>query len=295
MYDEQAFQEFKAAARFSISGREVYLVEGDIVLDDAAELREYYEKRFGLHEKSIVNMVAGVRDVRVDNDTTTDVVDITFCFDNSSWGGTEVGDSDGDTVFNEPLPSKADTLAQIQRGMRSWEGVANVRFTYLAASDGANCGAIANVVITLNTSSNCTATGAFPSSVSQQFTVPICGVPGNLAQHEVGHVLGFRHEHIHSNDPNACSEGGTQGTDYEELFANVDRASAMIYFECNNGPDGLDDFGPDGVPDTPTSPVIDDPVVQDDLSIANNLVSRLDGIGAREIYGPPQWWWGGLL
>jgi len=268
-----SFEEFRDAARFEILGREVFLVETDMVIEGEADLREYYGLYVsGTLDKAIVNRTLvysghgsifyNVWDIRDDGDPSTPTTDISYCFDNSAWGG----DSDGDDNPNEALPTQDSVLQELRRGMAAWEGVANVRFVYDSGNDGSGCASSdSDLTVTLDFESNCVASGSFPSMSTQMITIPICGLPGHLAHHELGHVLGFRHEHIHSNDPNRCSE---DDGNYEELFASYDPDSTMIYDNCRN---------------------------DDDLSIADNNVSAMDAVAARMLYGQPNWWWSGLL
>jgi hypothetical protein len=57
----------------------------------------------------------------------------------------------------------------------------------------------------------CTAVGPFPSNAwaDQQLKVPVCGLSRLLGVHELGHALGFRHEHPHSGASPRCTESGT--------------------------------------------------------------------------------------
>jgi hypothetical protein len=102
--------------------------------------------------------------------------------------------------------------------MANWEEIANIKFTYRSNLDGATCnnnGANPGVdFVVTHWNSASTATGAFPSfSWSQQkLQVPTGGISRLLAVHEVGHILGFRHEHIHTNASPRCGEGGGKST-----------------------------------------------------------------------------------
>lgn len=267
--ESSTFEEFQAATRTELAGREVFIVESDLVIEGEEELRRYYDSQFGGDsEKAIINLTreetfdAPVADIRVDSDRSTTVLDISYCFDDSRWGGLEVNDSDQDGILNERLPSKSAVLAALQFGARAWEGAANLKFNYLKSADGAGCAAAADIFVTINERSSGTATGPFPSRSVQALTIPVGGLSNLLAVHELGHALGFRHEHIHSADPNGCSEGDSQWEDYLELFDQVDTDSAMIYRNCRSG----------------------------SQAISGNTVSRMDGIGARMYYGNPEWW-----
>src|SRR5688572_3097616 len=201
------YEDFRESSRTTLFGESVYIVEGDIVLPDEAALAEYYESTFVIEErKSIVNLVNGVRDVR------SDPVDIRYCFA-SGWSAMQY-DSDGNGTNDATTPSKATVAANLKEAMGAWQGVANVRFVYVSSLDGASCSnsvspaPAVDFVVRRNTASVCTATGAFPSLpwAQQTLTVPLCGVSRLLAIHELGHILGLRHEHIHSGASPRCQE-----------------------------------------------------------------------------------------
>jgi hypothetical protein len=256
--------------RRSLLGDEVYVVEEDMVFDDPLSARAYLDT-LGPQQKSIVNLTgAGKRDVRADTDPSTPLYEFTYCFESAAWGGTvdldrngRADDFDGDG-YADVMPTIADVRVGLEAGMRAWEGVGNVRFVYASASDGAGCAKSGvSFRIALDATSACTATGPFPSRARQALTVPRCGLGELLAIHELGHTIGFRHEHIHSGATPRCGEGDSS---YEQLFADYDGQSAMVYANCTKG-----------------------------SFIGGFRVSRMDGMGARILYGNPQWWWGAEL
>ena len=261
---------FAAEHRRTLLGDEVYVVEGDLVFDDPLSAHAYLQT-LRPQQKSIVNLTpAGKRDVRADADPSTPVYDFTYCFESGAWGGTvdtdgngRPDDFDGDGRA-DLMPTIASVRVGLEAGMRAWEGVANVRFVYASGSDGASCATSGvSFRIALDATSSCTATGPFPSRSRQALTIPRCGLDELLAMHELGHTIGFRHEHIHSGATPRCSEGDSS---YEQLFTEYDGQSAMVYANCTTG-----------------------------SFIGGFRVSRLDGMGARILYGNPLWWWGAQL
>ena len=62
--------------------------------------------------------------------------------------------------------------------------------------------------------------------------------------HELGHVLGFRHEHIHEENPEVCNESSP----YFESVTDYDRLSIMHYAQCGglNRSGRLSDYDKEG-------------------------------------------------
>jgi hypothetical protein len=182
--------------------------------------------------------------------------DIGYCYHND-WSGVTGG--------------LAGVQAGLEAAMRAWEGVARVKFVHEAALDGAGCNTSGSnpgvsFVVKKNGMAS-TATGPFPDLpwAQQIMGVPNAGLPEDLATHEMGHALGFRHEHIHTNASPRCTGEGSLDT-AEELFDEWDPVSVMGYADCTMS-----------------------------MSIASGRrISRLDGLGARMVYLAPDWWWSNL-
>jgi len=120
----------------------------------------------------------------------------------------------------------------------AWEGTANVRYQYLAGQDGACNAANANVVFDVNPAppnAPYLARAFFPNYARAQrnvliapaaFNTPPFTIAGVL-RHELGHTLGFRHEHTRP-EAGICFEDNNW-----RVLTPYDSASVMHYPQCN--------------------------------------------------------------
>jgi hypothetical protein len=242
------YEEYRAAAATSTGIGRGFLVETDMFFPREEELRAYYDRLFlDPVDKSVINTVGGVWDVRATP------MNIRYCF-SAGWGQNQ------GTYTAPPLDG---VRTAIQQAMAAWQAVARVRFTYMSNLDGASCnnsGANPGVDFVVQHWSNPgTAIGPFPSNPwsDQRLLVPTSGISRLLAIHEIGHSLGFRHEHIHTGATPRCAENNN----FAEL-TEFDTLSCMKYSNCTAG-----NF------------------------INGTEISPLDGVGVRKAYGPPDWWW----
>jgi hypothetical protein len=248
-----------------VDGERIYLVEWDIPIRES-KLYEYYVSHFVDTAKSTVDLLSdGVTDNLW---TTPQELTITYCVS---------------TSFGANHTRMRDEMA---RATMAWTRVAAVRFIYVSSADS-NC-VDSNPAVEIPVQPTTFLAGAcapFPnqdgephcSPAGRALIINIAAVENwatspqadgttyvNLTtestlRHELGHVLGLRHEHIRVAHPGnifVCDDGGE--TNYRTLTV-YEKGSVMHYPWC------------DGVPTT------------------HQTVTIGDGWGASRLYGPPAW------
>jgi hypothetical protein len=215
-----SFKEFKADTFKEKGGP--WIVNGDEPVRTKKELKAYYRMMRGWDQSLIVNTVGGYLDAW-DPSTANN---LTYCVS---------------TAFGSSYNTIVNAMNQ---GAALWENAANVNFTHVSTQDG-NCWTGNNSVLfsVEPTSTNqYIARAFFPSSPDYQRNVLVNAVslqnsgswtPGNILGHELGHTLGFRHEHTR---PEA-------GTCFEDnnwyALTPYDSVSIMHYPQCNGGSSDL--------------------------------------------------------
>jgi hypothetical protein len=224
--DTPTYEEFRAEAHQTFEGEDYYLVSGDIAVTEP-ELRALYEQSFGdgvatVRQSSIVNRV-GNRD---DKWTATQALNLTYCVTNS-FGGL-----------------KARAVNEMAQATAAWEAVARVNFTYVPAQDASCTGSNRNVTFAVRPFTGGGACAFFPSGggcVARSLVININDLDTNpvyqrdspnvrtvgVFRHELGHILGLRHEHTRPNT-GTCFEN----TAWRALTA-YDINSVMHYPWCN--------------------------------------------------------------
>jgi hypothetical protein len=214
------FKEFKASTFQDVDGQ--YIVNGDEPVAGTGALRSYYDGMVGVAQKInqaglIVNTVRGNDD---------------------RWGRAKAGNLTY-CVSNKFGNRKAAVGRAAARGAALWENASSViDFVRVRGADG-SCNTRNNKVvfsIEPTRSQAFIARAFFPSSPDSRRNVKVnpgsllntpMWPPGNIIGHELGHTLGFRHEHTRP-ESGACFENLSW-----RPLTPYDSASIMHYPQCN--------------------------------------------------------------
>jgi hypothetical protein len=214
------FQEFKASTYRDADGQ--YLVNGDEPVDGNAALKSYYEGMVGPVQKTVATgLIVNVRGNKDDRWPDAKVGNLTYC------------------VSNNFGNRKASVVRAAAQGTALWEKASSaIDFVHVRSAD-AKCTVKNKAVVFPILPTQATqfiARAFFPSSPDAKRNILVNPVslvttpdwpPGNILGHELGHTLGFRHEHTR---PEA-------GVCFENLswrpLTPYDSASIMHYPQCN--------------------------------------------------------------
>jgi hypothetical protein len=229
------FEEFKAQI-YQEPETGIFIVNGDEPVETEQGLQAVYEsfvdsvhqarlrgEGYGeVDQGLIVNTVGGADDKW----SATTAQNLTYCVSKKSFGSRH-----------------AAVVAALDAATAEWEAAANVNFVHLAALDGNCTNRTANTVFDVREVCRkpYLARAFFPSTSRRGREILIdCTSFGNLApwtlqgvlRHELGHTLGFRHEHTRP-DSGTCFENN----EWRALTA-YDSKSVMHYPQCNGSQDG---------------------------------------------------------
>jgi hypothetical protein len=225
--DTLSYEEFRDQA-YHDQETGTYVVNGDELVENEAAMRVSYQSflssieaaKSGLKSTEqglIVNRVGG----RDDKWSASTAANLTYCISTSSFG----------SRYTAVVNAMASATA-------SWEATARVNYVHATASD-ASCSRTTGVVFNVrqvNSGGQFLARAFFPSNSRSAREVLIdttaFGVitPYTLAgilRHELGHTLGFRHEHTRP-ESGTCFEDNNW-----RALTTYDSASVMHYPQCN--------------------------------------------------------------
>jgi hypothetical protein len=195
----------------------VFVVNGDEPIADVKRLREYYDSIYGGNGALIVHQAGNA-------DSKWDAVqrrNLTFCISEN---------------FGEFKPL---IIAAMEEATGDWEAAADIDYIY-AANEDPNCDQNNNNVVFdvgMVTGQPYLARAFFPDQNRAQRNVLVDKSSfGNLGEitlagilrHELGHTLGFRHEHTRPEAGGVCFEDNA----WREL-TEYDQTSVMHYPQCN--------------------------------------------------------------
>lgn len=221
--DVPSYQEFAASTYRDVDGG--YIVNGDELISGQSDLRSFYEQLVGPETPTdglIVNTVNGADDKW----SASQVGNLTYCV--STKFGTR----------------HADVVSAMASGAALWEAASSkVNFVYVSSADGQCTTRNKSVVFSVEPvqTSQYIARAFFPSSPDRQQNVLIddsiwssgSWTPTNILGHELGHTLGFRHEHTRP-ESGTCFEDNNW-----RALTPYDSSSIMHYPQCNGSSDDL--------------------------------------------------------
>lgn len=213
------FTQFHASA-YQDADRQ-YIVNGDEPIANTGDLKAYYDRMVGGSEKAIedglvVNTVGGVDDKW----STAQVGNLTYCVS---------------TKFGSRY---TDIVNAMTSGAGLWEAASSkIDFVYVPSQDASCNTRNNNVVFSVEPvqTSQYIARSFFPSSPKRSRNVLVddsiwssgSWTPSNILGHELGHTLGFRHEHTRP-EAGTCFEDNNW-----RPLTPYDSSSIMHYPQCN--------------------------------------------------------------
>ena len=221
-----SYQEFKASTFRDLDGQ--YIVNGDEVAGNNGDLRQFYDRMMGPKKTKEDGLIVNTVNGRDDKWSASQALNLTYCV------STKFGSNYG-AVVNA-----------MNSGAGLWEGATTkVNFTYVPSAD-TNCTTRNNAVlfsVEPTSTQQYIARAFFPSTADRSRNILVNAVslqnsgnwePGDILGHELGHTLGFRHEHTRP-EAGTCFEDNNW-----RPLTPYDSVSIMHYPQCNGGSSDLE-------------------------------------------------------
>jgi hypothetical protein len=220
--EQEIFEQLKQRKRsFDIDGVTHWVVEGDLVLNET-RLRAYARAQAGPTGEKKPGLVAMERDGKL-----------------LRWAPGKVLTYGVQRATFRDDASYQRAIRDVRLASGDWAAVCNVRFEYDASFDGLPeipASAVVFRVRQVQGGGSTIASAFFPDWPADERWVNLYDMyfdprltfdPTGVLRHELGHVLGFRHEHIRIEAPMDCPDEADADT---RALTAYDDKSVMHYF-----------------------------------------------------------------